>query len=192
MIDPYPNQPQSAPHWGSAPTDPGAASDLLPLIYVQLRELARARMAGLPPGQTLEPTALVHEAFARLATGRVLTWDGRRHFFFAAARAMRDVLVELARAKAGPKRGGGWGRRPLDADLPAGDAPPGTAAEDVLAIHEALAELAVRDPAKAQLVELRYFAGLTMDEAADVLGESPRTLHRHWRFARAWLRDRLG
>ena len=175
-----------------------AAAELMPLMYLQLRDLARTRMARLPPGQTLQPTALVHEAFARLAAGPVLAFEGRRHFFFAAARAMRDVLVEMARAKAGPKRGGGRRRVALDVDQPATAAGPGepparfgTAAEDVLAVHEALADLAVRDPLKARLVELRYFAGLSMEEAADVLGESPRTLHRHWRFTRAWLRDRL-
>ena len=173
---------------------PGAtAADLLPLLYGQLRALARARMAGLPPGQTLEPTALVHEVFVRLSAGPVLTWGGKRHFFFAAARAMHDVLVELARAKAGPKRGGSRRRLPLDPDHPAGDDVAfGRAAEDVLAVHEAVVALARHDPFKAQLVELRYFAGLTMDEAADVLGESPRNLQRHWRFTRAWLRDRLG
>ena len=179
----------------SSPAGAAAGDELLVGMYAQLRDLARARMANLPPGQTLQPTALVHEAYARLAAGPVRTWDGRRHFFFAAARAMRDVLVELARSKAGPTRGGTWRRTPLDpdrADPASGPGSPfGTAAEDVLAVDEALAALAAHDPFKAQLVELRYFAGLTMDEAADVLGESTRSLDRHWRFARAWLRDRL-
>ena len=170
-------------------SDPTVAADLLPLVYVQLRDLARARMANLPPGQTLQPTALVHEAFARLAAGPATTFDGRRHFFFAAARAMRDVLVEVARAKAGPTRGGDRRRLRLD---PEAAADPDHSPADVLALHEALTELERRDPVKAQLVALRYFAGLTVDEAAEVLGESPRTLHRHWRFTRAWLRERLG
>ncbi len=174
------------------PAGPGpTAAQLMPDLYARLRELARARMARLPAGQTLQPTALVHEAFARVASGPVLAWDGQRHFFFAAARAMRDVLVELARAKAGPKRGGDRRRVPLSADLPAGRTAWGGSGGDVLAIREALAELAGSDPLKARLVELRYTAGMTIDEAAAVLGESPRTLHRHWRFTRAWLQVRL-
>lgn len=169
--------------------DPTAAHDLLPLLYRELRQLAVARMARLGVGQTLQPTALVHEVFLRLA-GKDADWDGRRHFFFAAARAMRDILVEQARAKSGPRRGGDRERQSLEsvADVAAPDP---DLSHDVLAVHEALAELEKLDPDKARLVLLRYFAGLTMAEVAEVTGESERTLHRHWRFARAWLQDRL-
>jgi RNA polymerase sigma factor (TIGR02999 family) len=168
--------------------DPATASRLLSLVYDELRKLARARLAHLPPGQTLQPTALVHEAYLRLLGKASLQVEGRRHFFFAAARAMRDILVEQARAKAGPKRGGGRHRVEL-ADV-AADA--GPSAEDVLAVNEALAELEKEDPLKAQIVHLRYFAGMSAAEAAEVLGLSERTLHRHWRFLKAWLQSRLG
>ena len=168
--------------------DGDAAARLLPLVYGELRKLARARMARLPPGQTLQPTALVHEAYVRLVGKAGLRLEGRKHFFFAAARAMRDILVERARGKAGPKRGGGRRRVELDADAAAYEPPP----EDVLAVNEALAELEKEDPLKAQIVSLRYFAGMNAAEAAEVLGLSERTLHRHWRFLKAWLRRRLG
>ena len=116
-----------------------------------------------------------------------MTWEGRQHFFFAAARAMRDILVEQARRKAGPKQGGGLRRRELDEACAVLEPP----SDDVLAVHEALQELEVRDPLKAQIVLLRYFTGLTMDETATVLGLAERTLDRHWRYIRAWLRKRL-
>ncbi len=144
-------------------------------------------MMHLPPGQTLQPTALVHEAYLRLLGKHELHLEGRRHFFFAAARAMRDILVEQARSKAGPKRGGGRQRLDL-ADSFAGAGPP---PDDVLALHDALQELEKEDPLKGQIVNLRYFAGMTTAETAQVLGLSERTLHRHWRFIKAWLKSRL-
>jgi len=167
--------------------DRQAATDLLPLIYAELHELARARLARQPPGQTLTPTALVHEVYVRVAGDSNVTWEGRQHFFFAAARAMRDILVEQARRKAGPKQGGGHRRRELDEACAVIEPP----SDDVLAVHEALDELEARDPLKAQIVLLRYFTGLTMDETATVLGLAERTLDRHWRYIRAWLMKRL-
>jgi RNA polymerase sigma factor (TIGR02999 family) len=167
--------------------DRQAAADLLPLVYAELHQLARARLAGQPPGQTLQPTALVHEAYLRVAGDSNVTWDGRRHFFFAAARAMRDILVEQARRKAGPKHGGGRRREELD-EACAVLQPP---SDDVLAVHDALQELEAHDPLKAQIILLRYFTGLTMDETAAVLGIAERTLDRHWRYIRAWLMKRL-
>ena len=165
--------------------DQEAAARLLPLVYDELRKLAQARMARLPPGQTLQPTALVHEAYLRLVGKGEVRLEGRRHFFFAAARAMRDILVEQARRKAGPQRGGDRRR----VELPEVAAAP--VPEGVLAVHEALAELEKEDPLKAQLVNLRYFTGMSVREAAQVLGLSERTLHRHWRFVKAWLKGRL-
>jgi RNA polymerase sigma factor (TIGR02999 family) len=167
--------------------DRQAAADLLPLVYVELHQLARARLARQAPGQTLTPTALVHEAYVRVAGDSAVTWEGRRHFFFAAARAMRDILVEQARRKAGIKHGGGRRREELDEACAILEPP----ADDVLAVHEALAELEAHDPLKAQIVLLRYFTGLTMEETAAILGVSGRTLDRHWRFIRAWLMKRL-
>jgi RNA polymerase sigma factor (TIGR02999 family) len=167
--------------------DRQAATDLLPLVYAELHELARARLARQGPGQTLSPTALVHEVYLRIAGGSDVTWEGRQHFFFAAARAMRDILVEQARRKAGPKQGGGQRRRELDEACAVLEPP----SEDVLAVHEALEELEARDPLKAQIVLLRYFSGLTLDETATVLGLAERSLDRHWRYIRAWLRKRL-
>jgi RNA polymerase sigma factor (TIGR02999 family) len=167
--------------------DPRAAADLLPLVYAELHELARARLARRAPGQTLTPTALVHEAYLRIAGDGNLSWEGRQHFFFAAARAMRDILVEQARRRAGPKQGGGRRRQELDEACAILEPPP----EDVLAVHEALEELEERDPLKAQIVLLRYFTGLTMNETAEVLGLAERTLDRHWRYIRAWLMKRL-
>ncbi len=163
------------------------AADLLPLVYAELRQLAQARLARRPPGQTLTPTALVHEAYVRIANIGEPTWEGRRHFFFAAARAMRDILVEQARRKAGPKRGGGRRREELDDGCAVLEPP----SEDVLAVHEALRELEERDPLKAQIVLLRYFTGLTMTETASILGLAERTLDRQWRYIRAWLMKRL-
>jgi RNA polymerase sigma factor (TIGR02999 family) len=165
-----------------------AAARLLPLVYDELRKLAQSRLAQLPPGQTLQPTALVHETYLRLLGKQDLQLESRRHFFFVAARAMRDILVEQARRKAGPRRGGGRQRVELQDNVAAVE-PPG---EDVLAVHEALAELEKEDPLKAQIVDLRYFAGMSVEETAQVLGMSERTFHRHWRFIKAWLRSRLG
>ncbi len=145
-------------------------------------------MARLPPGETLQPTALVHEAYLRLLGKTDLRLEGRRHFFFAAARAMRDIMVERARRKAGPKRGGGRLRVELKEGTAASEPPP----EDLLALNQALSDLEKEDPLKAQIVNLRYFAGMSAEEAAQVVGVSERTLHRHWRFIKAWLRRRLG
>jgi RNA polymerase sigma factor (TIGR02999 family) len=167
--------------------DAEAAAQLLPLVYEELRKLAQTRMAKLPPGQTLQPTALVHEAYLRLLGKKNLHLETRRHFFFAAARAMRDILVEQARRKAGPRRGGRHQRVEFDEDIVAVDPP----MEDILALHEALADLEKEDPFKAQIVNLRYFAGMNVTEAAQVLGISERTLYRHWRFIQAWLKSRL-
>ena len=167
--------------------DRQAAGDLLPLVYAELHQLARARLALQPPGQTLTPTALVHEVYLRIAGDSNVTWEGRQHFFFAAARAMREILVEQARRKAGPTRGGGRRRQELDEACAILEPPSG----DVLAVLEALKELEERDPLEAQIVLLRYFTGLTMDETAAVLGLAERTLDRHWRYIRAWLMKRL-
>ncbi len=167
--------------------DREAAARLLPLVYAELHDLAQARMAHLPPGQTLQPTALVNEAYLRLVGKTDLRLENRRHFFFAAARAMRDILVEHARARARLRRGGGRRRVPLDEDAATYD----PALDDVLAVHEALQELEKEDPVKAEIVNLRYFAGMTADEAAAVLGMSESTLHRHWRVTNAWLKSRL-
>jgi RNA polymerase sigma factor (TIGR02999 family) len=168
--------------------DAAAAAQLLPLVYDELRKLAQTRMKHLPPGQTLQPTALVHEVYLRLLGKDEPPVDGRRHFFFAAARSMRDILVEQARAKAGPKRGGDRSRVVLDQDLLVQQ---DSTADEVLTVHEALAELERVDPHKAEIVNLRYFTGMSMAEIAEVLGTSERTLHREWRFIKAWLKSRL-
>lgn len=163
--------------------EPGAAADLLPLVYAELRRLAAARLAEERPGHTLDPTALVHEAYLRLVGGQ--TFDGRGHFFAAAAEAMRRILVDAARRRDAAKRGGALNR--LDADevpLAAPDPPP---ADDLLALDAALDRFAAEHPEKAELVKLRYFAGLTIEEAATAQGVSPATAKRHWAFARAWL-----
>jgi RNA polymerase sigma factor (TIGR02999 family) len=167
--------------------DAEAAARLLPLVYAELRKLARARLARLPPGQSLQPTELVHEAYLRLIGKADLRLEGRQHFFFAAARAMRDILVEQARRKAGPKRGGGRRRVALD-ETKAITGPP---AESVLALNDVLEDLEKQDPVKGRIVQLHYFAGMTMAEIAEVTGLSERTLYRHWRFIKAWLKSRL-
>jgi RNA polymerase sigma factor (TIGR02999 family) len=167
--------------------DRQAATDLLPLVYAELHKLARARLARRPPGQTLTPTDLVHEVYVRIAGDGGVTWEGRQHFFFAGARAMRDILVEQARRKAGPKRGGSQRRRELDAACAILEPP----SDELLAVHEALQELEARDQLKAEIVRLRYIIGLTMGETAMVLGLAKRTLDRHWRYIRAWLMKRL-
>ena len=172
----------------AAAGDRRAAADLLPLVYDELRKLAAFRMAGEAAGQTLAPTALVHEAYLRLV-GRAdeARWDGRGHFFAAAAEAMRRILVDAARRKKAARHGGG--------QLRAGVQPDEFAApeirEDLVALDEALDRLAAEDPVKAELIKLRYFAGLTLPESADVLGISERTAGRHWAYARAWLRREL-
>jgi RNA polymerase sigma factor (TIGR02999 family) len=167
--------------------DRAAADKLLRLVYDELHQVAQARMAHLPPGQTLQPTALVHEAYLRLFGKTDLRMESRRHFFFAAARAMRDILVEQARSKLGPRRGGDRQRVELDETV----AVNGPLPDEVLAMHEALCELQQEDPLKAEIVNLRYFAGMTMEEVAQAMDISLRTLHRHWRFTRAWLKSRL-
>jgi RNA polymerase sigma factor (TIGR02999 family) len=162
--------------------DRQAAAELLPLVYDELRKLAAAKLAGEKPGQTLDATALVHEAYLRLVGDQ--QFDGRGHFFGAAAEAVRRILVESARRKKAAKRGGGRQREELDADRIAAPEP----AADLLALDEALDRLAAKDSLKADLVKLRYFAGLTADQAAGALGISPSAADRHWTYARAWLR----
>jgi RNA polymerase sigma factor (TIGR02999 family) len=166
--------------------DPHAAAQLLPLVYTELRRLAAHKLAQERPGQTLDATALVHEAYLRLVGDQA--FNGRGHFFAAAAEAMRRILVENARRKGRRKHGAGRQRQELPSDL-IEDAPPD---DDLLAMDAALAKLAVHDPLKARLVELRFFAGLTGEQAALALGISPSAADRHWVFARAWLRRELG
>jgi RNA polymerase sigma factor (TIGR02999 family) len=164
--------------------DPRAAGQLLPLVYDELRRLAARKMDRERPGQTLSATALVHEAYIRLVDrDREQHWQGRGHFFAAAAEAMRRILVENARHKAALKCGGGRERHPLDEALCVTPEP----REDLLALDEALERLARVDPTKAELVKLRYFAGLTVDQAAQALGLSTSTAERSWVYARAWL-----
>jgi RNA polymerase sigma factor (TIGR02999 family) len=165
---------------------PHAAAQLLPLVYDELRRLAAEKIAHEKAGQTLQATALVHEAYLRLVGDQRFT--GRGHFCAAAAEAMRRILVENARRKARHKHGGGWRRQELPADLPGDE----KSDDDVLAIDSALARLAQRDPLKARLVEMRFFGGMTGEQAASALGISPSAADRHWVFARAWLRRELG
>ena len=194
--------------------DPSAAEQLLPLVYDELRKLAAAKLFHENPGQTLQATALVHEAYLRLvgesgdteessevgsqrSAGEKLTsdlrhltsgrWHSRGHFFAAAAEAMRRILIDNARQKAALKRGGDHQRVPLD-DIAAN---PSTDADELLALDEALQKLAQSDPEAAQIVKLRYFAGLTMDQAAQALGISSRTAYYTWEYARSWLRQAI-
>jgi RNA polymerase sigma factor (TIGR02999 family) len=166
--------------------DPNAAAQLLPLVYEELRRLASWKLAREKPGQTLQATALVHEAYLRLVDAQKADqWASRGHFFAAAAEAMRRILIDSARRKASAKHGGG--RRRLDLDrlnLSLGEELPG---DELLALDEALAKLAQEDPAKAELVKLRFFAGMTLPEAARALGVSLATAERYWTYARAWL-----
>lgn len=168
--------------------DTRAAEELLPLVYDELRKLAAARMAGEKPGDTLQATALVHEAYLRLVgpTGGA-RWQNRGHFFAAAAEAMRRILIDNARRKAAGKHGGGRKRQELEPEVAATP----EASEDLLALDEALNQLAELDPLKADLVKLRYFVGMSLPEAATALNLSERTAGRHWAFARAWLRQAL-
>jgi len=169
--------------------DPRAAAALLPLVYNQLRALAREKMRQERRGHTLGATALVHEAYLRLVDQtRPQDWDGRWHFFAAAAEAMRRILVDSARQRSRAKRGGGMNRVSFDPDVELTVASP---PEDLLALDEALAELSRRHPDKAQLVKLRYFAGLTTEQAAEAMGISTATAERRWTYARAWLYRRL-
>ena len=167
--------------------DPAAAEQLLPLVYDELRKLARQKMAQEKPGQTLQATALVHEAYIRLVGSEDRSWDSRGHFFAAAAEAMRRILVDRARDKQRVKRGGGRKRVDLDSIQAALDTP----SEELLAIDEALQELASDYPQCVELIKLRYFTGLTQASAAEALQIPRRTADRHWAFARAWLRKRL-
>jgi RNA polymerase sigma factor (TIGR02999 family) len=168
--------------------DPMAAAQLLPLVYDELRKLAAARLAAEKAGQTLQPTALVHEAYLRLVGGsQSENWDGRGHFFAAAAEAMRRILVENARRKQRLRHGGGRHRLALDDVSVAAEAPD----DDVLALSEALDRLAAVNSRAAELVKLRYFAGLTGREAAGVLNISPRKADQVWAYARAWLLEHL-
>ncbi len=164
--------------------DPQGAAELLPLVYAELRKLAAARLAGEQPGQTLDPTGLVHEAYLRLVSQhREIKWDGRGHFFASAAEAMRRILIENARRKQGPRRGGD--RRRIDADLERIIA--NTNDVDLLALDEAIEQLAAESPIRAELVKLRFFAGLTIPECAATLGISVATAERYWAYARVRL-----
>jgi RNA polymerase sigma factor (TIGR02999 family) len=168
--------------------DPSAAEELLPLVYDSLRRLAAEKMAQENPGQTLEATALVHEAYIRLVDrGQVQHWNSRRHFFAAAAEAMRRILVERARHKRQQKRGGDFRRVELDAAQVSYSSQP----EDLLDLDDALEHLAAKDPQAAQFVKLRYFAGLSVEEAAEMVGLSRSSACEHWAYARAWLYRRL-
>lgn len=164
------------------------ADELLPMVYGELRRLARSRMGRIPPGQTLDPTALVHEAWVRISDRRPEGWSGRAEFFHAAARAMRDILVEDARRKGSLKRGGDRQRVVLNEQHAISVEAP---SDDVLALDESIARLGESYPDAARVVSLRYFTGLTTEEVAEVEGVSVSTVERTWRFARAWLRDHL-
>jgi len=169
--------------------DATATDQLLPLVYEELRVLAAQRLSAEPPGQTLQATALVHEAYLRLVGAEGQDWASRGHFFKAAAEAMRRILIDNARRKKSLKRGGD--RRPVDLDesLLADDA---SRAEEMLVLDEALAKLAKHDPIKADLVKLRYFAGLTIEQAAKALDISHATAERYWDYTRSWLRVEIG
>jgi RNA polymerase sigma factor (sigma-70 family) len=187
--------------------DPRAAEQLLPLVYEELRKLAAQRLAQEKPGQTLQATALVHEAYIRLVAssansgrksglsppanaGGSPSWDSRRHFFAAAAEAMRRILIDRARSKQSAKRGGALQRVPLDQGATL-VAPEGTPGEDLLALDEALQQLEAEDPVKARLVKLRFFAGVSLEDAARMLDVSPATAKRYWVYARSWLYGKL-
>lgn len=163
--------------------DPRAAEELLPLVYEELRKLAAIKLAQQPPDQTLQPTALVHEVYLRLLGDGTHSWQNRRHFFAAAAEAMRHLLVDRARRKAAVRHGGGWRRIDLDNVVVATK----TTDDNILLINEALERLTAHDPGAAELVKLRFFGGLTFPQAAEVLGLSERTAKRSWAYARAWL-----
>jgi len=167
--------------------DAKAAEELLPLVYDELRKLASHKMANEMAGQTLQPTALVHEAWLRLVGNQNQQWNGRAHFFGAAAEAMRRILVENGRRKRAARHGGGWAKldiQEIELAAPAQD-------DELLAVNDALEKLASRDSKKAELVKLRYFVGLTTEEAADVLGISVPTADRWWNFSRAWMFEEI-
>jgi RNA polymerase sigma factor (TIGR02999 family) len=170
--------------------DAQAARDLLPIVYEELRKLAAGRLANESPGQTLQATALVHEAFLRLVGEGEASrpaWQNRGHFFAAAAEAMRRILIDRARARRAQKRGGGGRKLPLDADALLADEPP----DEILELDEALTKFAAEDPVKAELVKLRFFAGISLEDAAAHLGTSSTTADRYWAYARAWLYQEL-
>ena len=166
--------------------DANAADQLLPLVYEELRRLAARKMSAELPGQTLQATALVHEAYIRLVGSQAPGWKGRTHFFAAAAEAMRRILIDNARRKKSIRYGGGRHKIDLDEAAPPGDNQ--THFDDVLALDEALEKLSAKDKVKADLVKLRYFAGLTSEQAAEVLGISHNTADQYWAYARSWLR----
>jgi RNA polymerase sigma factor (TIGR02999 family) len=167
--------------------DAKATDELLPLVYEELRLLAAQKLSHEPPGQTLQATALVHEAYLRLVGDSSASWQGRAHFFAAAAEAMRRLLIENARRKGRLKRGAGRQRVDLEAVSLAIDTP----ADDLIALDEAFARLRQEDPEAAEVVKLSYFGGLTLEETAEALGISRRTAQRYWAFARAWLYDEM-
>jgi RNA polymerase sigma factor (TIGR02999 family) len=163
------------------------AAELLPVVYAELRRLAAVLAGQMRPGQTLQPTALVHEAYLRLVRGNDPGWQGRRHFFGAAARAMREILIEQARRKATEKHGAGRRRVDLAEGLVWIEPP----ADDLLALDEAITRLQAEEPHLAEIVLLRYYTGLSVEATAEIVGESERTVHRNWRRARAWLARHL-
>lgn len=165
-----------------------AVSDLLPLVYDQLRALAQRRLKSERPDHTLEATALVHEAYLKLVGQEQIDWKGRAHFYVAAADAMRRILIDHARQKGARKRGAGWERAKLSMD----EITKGEHLDELLMLDEALAQLDEQDPDAGRVVRLRFFAGLTVDETAEAMELSPRTVEREWSFARAWLQSRLG
>ena len=168
--------------------DPSAAEQLLPLVYDELRKLAAAKMARENSAQTLQATGLVHEAYLRLVDGdKALHWNSRGHFFGAAAEAMRRILVENARRRNGPKRGGDWERQ----DLATSKLAAPEVSDNLIALDEALEKLAAEDPSSAEMVKLRYFAGPTVQQAAEVMGISSRKADFIWSYARAWLRKEI-
>ena len=168
--------------------DRKAADELLTILYAELRQLAASKLARERPGQTLQPTALVHEAYLRLVGDEKARWENRGHFFAAAAKAMWRILVDIARRKAQPKHGGGSQRR----DLLEVDLVTLPKSVDLLALDEAIEELATQNQVKADLVKLRFFTGMTVEEAGEALGISRTTASRYWRFSRAWLLSKLG
>jgi RNA polymerase sigma factor (TIGR02999 family) len=168
--------------------DAGATEELLPLVYEELRLLAAQKMRSEPPGQTLQATALVHEAYLRLVEAKDQNWNSRGHFFKAAAEAMRRILVDNARRKKSLRAGGGHQKVDIDqAGLSALTLSDERSADDLLALDEALEKLSKTDPCNAELVKLRYFAGLSLDQVAKIEGVSRRTATRWWTYARAWL-----
>ena len=168
--------------------DAHAADELLPLVYRELRRFAESRLAQTPPGNTLQPTALVHEAYLQLVHSGDPGWSGRNHFFGAAARAMREILVDQARRKSRERHGGALSRVDLDPEAVSFE----TESDAILAVDDALTVLETEDPRSARIVTLRYFGGLSEDETAAVLAVSKSTVAREWRFARTWLHRRLG